>query len=107
MVAGMCDTRAEGADAQAPLRELCHAMLGPLSARVEGGVDGDWAASVAGLEKRVLLRETVFPALAANRACQRLVGEMDELLEVAEKRAGEKRREERRATERGWKARHL
>ena len=82
---------AEGADAQAPLRELCHAMLGPLSARVERGVDGDWAASVAGLEKRVLLRETVLPALAANRACQRLVGEMDELLEVAEKRAGEKR----------------
>jgi protein HIRA/HIR1 len=82
---------AEGADAQAPLRELCHAMLGPLSARVEGGVDGDWAASVAGLEKRVLLRETVLPALAANRASQRLVGEMDELLEVAEKRAGEKR----------------
>jgi protein HIRA/HIR1 len=44
-------------------------------------------ATVAGAEKRTLLREVVLPALAANRASQRLVSEIDELLVVAEKRA--------------------
>ena len=103
---------------QAPLRELCMALLGPLSGGNDGG-DGDgeagaeaeengrssaaekgsdmsrgacveWESELAGgLKKRALLGEVVLPALAVNRASQRLVGEMDELLEVARKRSGE------------------
>ena len=54
-----------------------------------GGVGG-WVSEVAGgLKKRTLLREVVLPALAANRASQRLVGEVDELLEVARRRSGD------------------
>ena len=79
-----------------PLRELCMSLLGPLSGPVDSGdlagegVSGNagrWVATVAGAEKRTLLREVVLPALAANRASQRLVSEIDELLVVAEKRA--------------------
>ncbi len=43
--------------------------------------------TIAGAEKRTLLREVVLPALAANRATQRLVPEFDEMLAVAEHRA--------------------
>jgi len=54
------------------------------------GGSGGWVNEVAGgLKKRALLREVVLPALAANRASQRLVGEVDELLEVARRRSGE------------------
>jgi protein HIRA/HIR1 len=104
---------------QVPLRELCMSLLGPLSGTGGGGGgDGDsdsetaagaeangdaaaaaagdiskgsgWVSEVAGgIKKRALLREVVLPALAANRASQRLVGEMDELLEVARRRSGE------------------
>jgi protein HIRA/HIR1 len=94
---------AEGADeqAQVPLRELCVSLLGPLSGAVvvlpvEGSeeIDGEgdtnagrWVPTIAGAEKRTLLREVVLPALAANRATQRLVPEFDEMLAVAEHRA--------------------
>ena len=89
---------AEGPEeqAQVPLRELCVSLLGPLSGPVEKGDAageggpgnaGRWVSRVAGAEKRTLLREVVLPALAANRASQRLVSEIDELLVVAEKRA--------------------
>jgi protein HIRA/HIR1 len=88
---------AEGPEeqAQVPLRELCMSLLGPLSGAVDAddageGVSGNvgrWVSQVAGSEKRTLLREVVLPALAANRASQRLVSEIDELLVVAEKRA--------------------
>ena len=70
-------------------------LLGPLSAG-GGGVDtGDeevsgvgWVDTVAGgLKKRALLEEIVLPALATNRASQRLVGEVNELLEEAKKRS--------------------
>ena len=87
---------AEGAEghAHAPLREMCMWLLGPLSAG-GGGVDGDeevsgvgWVDTVAGgLKKRALLEEIVLPALATNRASQRLVGEVNELLEEAKKRS--------------------
>ena len=109
---------AEGAEdhVQVPLRELCMSLLGPLSGTGGGkggggggGVDeenndsdvaaaadddddskGGWVSEVAGgLKKRTLLREVVLPALAANRASQRLVGEVDELLEVARRRSGD------------------
>ena len=76
-------------------------LLGPLSGSSNGTEKGDaaseggsppgnagrWVSRVAGAEKRTLLREVVLPALAANRASQRLVSEIDELLVVAEKRA--------------------
>jgi protein HIRA/HIR1 len=89
---------AEGPEEQSavPLRELCVSLLGPLSGPVDSGDSagegvsgnaGRWVATVAGAEKRTLLREVVLPALAANRASQRLVSEIDELLVVAEKRA--------------------
>jgi protein HIRA/HIR1 len=89
---------AEGPEEQSavPLRELCMSLLGPLSGPVDSGDSagegvsgnaGRWVATVAGAEKRTLLREVVLPALAANRASQRLVSEIDELLVVAEKRA--------------------
>ena len=74
---------AEGAEdqVQVPLRELCASLVGPLS----GG--GEWSPELAGgLKKRALLRKVVLPALAANRASQRLVGEIDELLNAAEER---------------------
>jgi protein HIRA/HIR1 len=89
---------AEGPEEQSavPLRELCVSLLGPLSGPVDSGDSagegvsgnaGRWVSTVAGAEKRTLLREVVLPALAANRASQRLVSEIDELLVVAEKRA--------------------
>ena len=86
---------AEGPDehAQLPLRELCVSLLGPLSGAVgeedveTDGNAGHWVSEIAGAEKRTLLREVVLPALAANRATQRLVPEFDEMLSVAEARA--------------------
>ncbi len=76
-------------------------LLGPLSGAVavlpvEGSEENDgegdtnagrWVPAIAGAEKRTLLREVVLPALAANRATQRLVPEFDEMLAVAEHRA--------------------
>ena len=85
---------AEGGEghAHAPLREMCTWLLGPLSAGVgdqsEDGENGGWVDTVAGgLKKRALLEEIVLPALATNRASQRLVGEVNELLEEAKKRS--------------------
>ena len=85
---------AEGAEghAHAPLREMCMWLLGPLSGGVDAGdeeVSGvGWVDTVAGgLKKRALLEEIVLPALASNRASQRLVGEVNELLEEAKKRS--------------------
>ena len=105
--------------AQAPLRELCMSLLGPLSGGGSGGGGHDcdseaasgattigrghghaaagtrssgagWVREVAGgLSKRALLREVVLPVLAVNRACQRLTSEMHDLLEVARGRSGE------------------
>ena len=100
---------AEGPDlqAQVPLRELCVSLLGPLSGSINGTEKGDaaseggsgnagrWVSRVAGAEKRTLLREVVLPALAANRASQRLVSEIDELLVVAEKRAARRAKKTR------------
>jgi protein HIRA/HIR1 len=71
---------------------MCTWLLGPLSAGVgdqsEDGENGGWVDTVAGgLKKRALLEEIVLPALATNRASQRLVGEVNELLEEAKKRS--------------------
>jgi hypothetical protein len=39
-----------------------------------------------GLSKRALLRQHVLPAIGANRAVQRLLGELNDLLHAAEER---------------------
>ena len=74
------------------VRELCDHLLGPLdapdmavaaTAGTEGG-EGDggaWDPAVVGLSKRELLKETVLPALATNRALQRLLSEYLETLQ--------------------------
>ena len=94
---------AEAPDLQGagPAPRACVSLLGALGIYSDGrrrgtrrsragppvGERGRWVSRVAGAEKRTLLREIVLPALAANRASQRLVSEIDELLVVAEKRA--------------------
>ena len=78
------------------VRELCDHLLGPLdaldiaaaatagagavAAGGEGG-GGAWDPAVLGLSKRELLKETVLPALATNRALQRLLSEYLETLQ--------------------------
>ena len=75
-------------------RELCDDLLGPLDAAASGAASGAasaagaaaaplaWQPAVLGLSKRELLKHTVLPSLATNRALQRLLAEYLESLEA-------------------------
>ena len=75
-----------------PVRELCDELLGPIDAPSAGSAAADapsgetpapsmrWSPRVLGLCKRTLLREVVLPALATNRALQRILSEYVENL---------------------------
>ena len=82
-------------------RELCDDLLGPLDAAASGAASGAasaagaaasgagaaaaplaWQPAVLGLSKRELLKHTVLPSLATNRALQRLLAEYLETLEA-------------------------
>ena len=67
-------------------RELCDDLLGPLDAAASGAgaaaAPFAWQPAVLGLSKRELLKHTVLPSLATNRARQRLLAEYLETLEA-------------------------
>jgi protein HIRA/HIR1 len=80
-----------------PIRELCDELLGPLDhpgipptaldhsadLPTQPAADGaplEWCPTVLGVSKRTLLREVVLPALATNRALQRILAEYLEQL---------------------------
>nr|XP_024398569.1 protein HIRA-like isoform X2 [Physcomitrium patens] len=70
---------------EARLRELCEELLGPVG---PVGKLQSWKPDILGLSKRELLKEFVLPAMAANRAIQRLLNEFIDLVtecEAAEK----------------------
>lgn len=73
------------------VHELCDELLGPLDQPSEpmaenppptAGCSGamGWCPTVVGLSKRGLLRDVVLPALASNRALQRVLAEYIEQL---------------------------
>ena len=79
---------------EAALRELCMELLGPprrvvaageaaAAAAAAGKADEEeaWAPTVLGLSKRTLLQQHVLPAIGANRQVQRLLGELNDLLQ--------------------------
>ena len=66
----------------ARLRELCDELLGPPVEDVGGDGDGNWCATVLGVNKRRLLKQRVLPAIASNRGLQRVVNEYSEMLET-------------------------
>ncbi|KAJ4783256.1 Protein HIRA [Rhynchospora pubera] len=57
------------------LREVCESLLGPTFGAVADPKNSQWDPSVLGMQKHVLLKETVFPAMASNRKVQRLLSE--------------------------------
>ena len=77
------DPRTMFVGAEAQLRELCDEFIGPLSL---SSTNSTWESEVLGISKRKLLRELIITTMAANRSAQRLVSEVVELLESAEKR---------------------
>ena len=77
------DPRTMFVGAEAQLRELCDEFIGPLSL---SATNATWQSEVLGMSKRKLLRELIIPTIAADRSAQRLVTEVFELLEAAEKR---------------------
>ena len=78
------------ADADEPaLRELCMELLGPPRMVAAAGdavgqadsAEEAWVPTVLGLSKRALLQQHVLPAIGANRVLQRLLGELNDLLQ--------------------------
>ncbi|KAG6548535.1 hypothetical protein Mapa_010023 [Marchantia paleacea] len=73
------------------LRELCEELLGP---RQSPGIDESkdpavpprWDPCILGMKKRDLLKQDVLPAMASNRAIQRLLSEFVDLLTEIESR---------------------
>ena len=66
------------------LRELCNELLGPpvSNAQMVDVVPKHvWNESVMNLNKRVLLRARVLPAIATNRGLQRIVNEYQDALD--------------------------
>ncbi|KAJ7559671.1 hypothetical protein O6H91_04G095700 [Diphasiastrum complanatum] len=67
------------------LRELCENLLGP-RVPMENGfgssnpLAGHWDAHIIGMKKHDLLKTEVLPAMASNRAVQRLINEFIDLL---------------------------
>ena len=75
------------------IRELCDELLGPLELAGDGddAADGSgWSPRVLGLSKRSLLAEVVLPALATNRALQRVLAEYLENLGAVQGGGAEK-----------------
>ncbi|KAJ7568686.1 hypothetical protein O6H91_01G044100 [Diphasiastrum complanatum] len=69
---------------EARLRELCEILLGPPHVPVKNdsvsSCVGHWDARLIGMKKHDLLRSEVLPAMASNRAVQRLLNEFIDLL---------------------------
>jgi hypothetical protein len=86
---------------EAALRELCMELLGPprvvaTTAEAAGdtaAAEEAWAPTVLGLSKRTLLQQHVLPAIGANRVVQRLLGELNDLLQQRTQGLGEAGRE--------------
>ncbi|KAJ1698774.1 hypothetical protein LUZ63_007286 [Rhynchospora breviuscula] len=57
------------------LREVCESLLGPTFGAVADPKNSQWDPFVLGIQKHLLLKETVFPAMASNRKVQRLLSE--------------------------------
>ena len=106
VVAGLCATprRRGRRRAGAPPRALSPCWV--LSARVEGGVDGDWAASVAGLEKRVCFARRCFRRWRRTARVRGWWARWTSCWKSRRSARGETLRGAAR-DERGWKARHL
>jgi protein HIRA/HIR1 len=73
---------------EARLRELCEELLGPTYA-VDSSCPASpcskhnkkqWNPEILGMKKRELLKSEVLPAMASNRAIQRLLNEFVDLL---------------------------
>jgi protein HIRA/HIR1 len=84
---------------EARLRELCEELLGPVhlgpsSQSITGEKLHSWESDILGMRKRELLKDVVLPAMASNRAIQRLLNEFVDL--VTECEAAQKASEERR-----------
>lgn len=66
------------------LRELCNSLLGPpiSNNRIKEMVPNHiWSDTVMNIKKRVFLRSRVLPAIATNRALQRIVNEYQDALD--------------------------
>ncbi|KAG0575691.1 hypothetical protein M758_5G025400 [Ceratodon purpureus] len=74
---------------EARLRELCEELMGPVhlgpsSHSSTGEKLHSWKPDILGLRKRELLKEVVLPAMASNRAIQRLLNEFVDLVTECE-----------------------
>ncbi|XP_078158563.1 histone chaperone HIRA-like protein isoform X2 [Carex rostrata] len=67
------------------LREVCESLMGPSSFKDADSKNPAGDPSVLGMQKRKLLRETIFPAMAENRKVQRLLSELMNALSESER----------------------